>query len=119
MLFRLAGECLSKFTLRFFKCVTIMPQFASNSVAVYSEDVNGKYECVAVEGEDSKARSTAMFRHAVVQHLHVYTGYWQRSEDIPIDEEVFLQIDCLRLNVESTTSQQTVVALLERFRNIK
>ncbi|KAH7696963.1 hypothetical protein AAVH_35958 [Aphelenchoides avenae] len=117
--FWLAEEALSKFPLRFFECVTIMPQFGSGGIAVYSEDVNGKYECVSVGGEDSKARLTAMLRNAVVQHLHVYTGYWQRTEDITIRDEIFLKIDCMRLNVESKPDQHTVLAFLERFRNIK
>ncbi|KAH7717668.1 hypothetical protein AAVH_14949 [Aphelenchoides avenae] len=117
--FRLAEECLSKFQLRFFKCVTIMPQFGSGGIAVYSEDVKGKYECVTVGGEDSKTRLTAMLRNAVVQHLHVYTGYWQRIEDITFRDEIFLKIDSMHLNVESAADQHTVVALLQRFRNIK
>ncbi|KAH7700909.1 hypothetical protein AAVH_31967, partial [Aphelenchoides avenae] len=60
-----------------------------------------------------------MLRNAVVHHLHVYTGYWQRFEDITIRDEIFLKIDCMRLNVESSADQRTVYALLERFRNVK
>ncbi|KAH7714500.1 hypothetical protein AAVH_18157 [Aphelenchoides avenae] len=120
MFSRLAQECLSKFILRSFKCVTIMPQFGSGGIAVYSEDVNGKYECISVGGDDSKAVLTAMLRNAVVQLLHVYTGYWQRTEDITIRNEIFLKIDTMRLNVESDAADQhTVVALLQRFRNVK
>ncbi|KAH7707417.1 hypothetical protein AAVH_25347 [Aphelenchoides avenae] len=117
--FRLTDEALSKFLLRSFKCVTIMPQFGSGGIAVYSEDENGKYECVSVGGDHSNAVLTAMLRNAVVQHLHVYTGYWQRIEDITIRDKIFLKVECMRLNVESTPGQHTVLALLERFRNIK